>query len=576
MFDIKKIPFSSYGSFITISPNHREDGDSPLYLRNIRNGDNEFGEVFRIDLIDEGNPLPYRAVLSPSMLRLESAEGFAEFCITEASVLQIRSQGVGVRLTGVTGAYDYAVLVEDNRWEVNHSLQEMRYMLTSVKGRIEMDAPFNEQRCEKIIADFLPESQFSEMECVMEEFTTVYQPRSYSAFTEGHENVKREYEAWQENTLATPKEFSRGKELASYITWSCVVPPEGKLTRPAMYMSKNWMTNIWSWDHCFNAMALAKNSPELAWDQFMIFFDVQDESGMLPDFVNNRSALWNFTKPPIHGWTLRHMWEQNDFFTADKLREVYQPLVKWTKWWLTFQDSDHDGIPQYNHGNDSGWDNSTIFHKGTPIESPDLSSFLVLQMEVLAEIACKLGKNDESSKWLDESQALLDRLIDHFWNGQQFVAKRSGTHEVIESDSLVLYVPLILGKRLPEEILNKLVEDIKTKGFLTNYGLATELPTSQYYREDGYWRGPIWAPTTMLLADGLLSSGEKELVLEVAQKFCAMASKSGMAENYDALTGEGLRDPAFTWTSSVFLILGQLLAAEDAVTMVKQDSPKNL
>jgi glycogen debranching enzyme len=142
------------------------------------------------------------------------------------------------------------------------------------------------------------------------------------------------------------------------------------------------------------------------------------------------------------------------------------------------------------------------------------------------------------------------------------LAKRSGTHESIESDSLVLYVPLILGKRLPGHILNRLVGDIRNKGFLTEYGLATELPESPFYRPDGYWRGPIWAPTTLLLVDGLLSSGQKELALEVARKFCAMATKSGMAENYDALTGESLRDPAFTWTSSVFLILGQLIATE--------------
>ncbi|MEH6904275.1 amylo-alpha-1,6-glucosidase [Neobacillus drentensis] len=563
MFDIKKIPFSRYGSFITISPNHHEDGDRPLYLRNIRNGDNDFGEVFRIDLVHEGTPLPYQAVLSPTLLRLESAVGFAEFCITETHVLQIRSLGTGVRLTGITGAYDYAIPEEDHRWEVNHSRQEMRYMLTSIKGRLVVDAPFMEQRCEKIIVDFLPGNPLGEMEGVIEEFTTVHQPRLYAAFSEGHELVKKEYQAWLERTLKIPEKYLRGKEQASYITWSCVVPPEGMLTRPAMYMSKNWMTNIWSWDHCFNAMALAKNNPDLAWDQFMIFFDLQDGSGMLPDFVNNRSALWNFTKPPIHGWTLRRMWEQNDFVTEEKLREVYRPLEKWTMWWLTFQDSDQDGIPQYNHGNDSGWDNSTIFHKGTPVESPDLSSFLVLQMEVLAEIACRLGKNDEARKWMSESQALLDRMLDHFWDGHRFVAKRSGTHEIIESNSLVLYIPLILGNRLPPDILNRLAEDITTKGFLTEYGLATEQPDSPFYKEDGYWRGPIWAPTTMLLVDGLISSGKKEVALEIAKKFCTMAAKSGMAENYNALTGEGLRDPAFTWTSSVFLILGQLLATEE-------------
>jgi glycogen debranching enzyme len=435
----------------------------------------------------------------------------------------------------------------------------MRYMITSVRGLIDMDAPFIEQRCDKIIADLLPESIGAEMECVIEEFTTNYHPRSYPAFEEGRMAVKRDFEAWVHNTLPLPEEYSRGKALAAYITWSCVVPAEGILTRPAMYMSKNWMTNIWSWDHCFNAMALAKKSPELAWDQFMIFFDMQDTSGMLPDFVNNRFALWNFTKPPIHGWTLKRIWEQSDYVTVEKLSEVYEPLKKWTNWWMTYQDSDHDGIPQYNHGNDSGWDNSTIFHKGTPVESPDLSSFLVLQMEVLAEIAGKIGKKDEAEEWRLQSEQLLTGMIEHFWDGERFTAKRSGTHEVIESDSLVLSIPLILGKRLPGDILEKLIEGVKDKGFLTKYGLATELPSSPFYREDGYWRGPIWAPTTLLVVDGLLSAGEQELALEIARRFCAMANKSGMAENYNALTGEALRDPAFTWTSSVFLILGHLL-----------------
>ena len=560
MFDIQKIPFSRFGSFITISPNHRGDSTGSLYFRNIRNGDYDFGEVFKIDVIKDGSALPYEAVLNPASLRLETAEGFAEFCISEAKVLQIRSQGVGVRMTGITGAYDYAVPVEQNRWEVNHSMKEMRYMMTCVKGQFDMDAPFVEQRCVRIIADFLPDSKTAEMECVIEEFTAVYQSRSYLSFSEGRDKVEKEYAAWVDHTLATPSKYERGKEFASYITWSCVVPPEGMLTRHAMYMSKNWMTNIWSWDNCFNALALAKHSPELAWDQLMIFFDIQDESGMLPDFVNNRFALWNFTKPPIHGWTLRRMWEQTDFITNEKLQEVYGPLGKWTNWWMEYMDDDHDGIPQYNHGNDSGWDNSTIFHKGTPIESPDLTSFLIIQLEVLSEIASKLGKNDEAAKWMKNSEDLLARMLDHFWDGTRFVAKRSGTHEVIESDSLVLYVPVILGKRLPEDILQTLVNGLAKNGFITDHGLATELPSSTFYKEDGYWRGPIWAPTTMLIFDGLLSSGEDELALEVAQKFCAMASKSGMAENDNALTGESLRDPAFTWTSSVFLMLANHIA----------------
>jgi putative isomerase len=85
--------------------------------------------------------------------------------------------------------------------------------------------------------------------------------------------------------------------------------------------------------------------------------------------------------------------------------------------------------------------------------------------------------------------------------------------------------------------------------------LATESLKSPYYEADGYWRGPIWAPSTLILVDALTTAGEADLAREVARRFCDLAAASGMAENFDALTGQGLRDPAYTWTASVFLIL---------------------
>ena len=37
--------------------------------------------------------------------------------------------------------------------------------------------------------------------------------------------------------------------------------PAGFVTRPAVLMSKHWMDKVWSWDHCFNALALAAGTP---------------------------------------------------------------------------------------------------------------------------------------------------------------------------------------------------------------------------------------------------------------------------------------------------------------------------
>ena len=95
-----------------------------------------------------------------------------------------------------------------------------------------------------------------------------------------------------------------GSATAAYLLWSTTVTAQGFLTRPSILMSKHWMDKVWSWDHCFNAIALAESHPELAWDQFLAVFDHQDERGALPDSVAHSEVLYNFVKPPIHGWAL--------------------------------------------------------------------------------------------------------------------------------------------------------------------------------------------------------------------------------------------------------------------------------
>ncbi|SHN68503.1 Trehalase [Paenibacillus sp. ov031] len=561
-FDLNFVPFSRRESFLAVS--HLPEGKNRqqgLYLRTVRGGDDKFGEAFRIELLDQQNQtIPFTAEASPETVRLNSPEPaiFAEICISDSCTVRFRSKGCGIRLTFIPSTYDYAYEVNKNSWEVNSFTHECRFMLTGIVGDMKLEVPWDKIKSSRVIAEFNPDTDTNTAEFAVEEFRTVWEPRpQWDSFDDDVKAVRTEFSQWLDSSLAIPDRWQDARELAAYITWSCLVPAEGCLTRPAMYMSKNWMTNIWSWDHCFNAMALVRHDPKLAWDQFMIFFDRQDESGLIPDFVNDKYELWNCNKPPIHGWTLAWMMQRTDYIREAQLREVYGPLSKWTKWWFRYRDDDGDGIPQYNHGNDSGWDNSTAFNNGIPVESPDLAAFLIIQTELLAEIAGLLGLTKESSEWRKLADDTLEKMISHFWKEDRFISLRSGTHEPSAGDSLLLFVPILLGKRLPEPIRDLLLKGLREENrFLTENGWATESISSPYYIPDGYWRGPIWAPSTMLLVEGVAAAGDLELAREVSRRFCNMLSRSGMAENFDALTGEGLRDRAFTWTSSVFLVLG--------------------
>lgn len=143
----------------------------------------------------------------------------------------------------------------------------------------------------------------------------------------------------------------------------------------------------------------------------------------------------------------------------------------------------------------------------------------------------------------------------HFWVDDRFVARDTLSGRVIESDSLLTLMPLALGDALPAPIFSRCVEMLATGGYLTDHGIATEPVTSAHYVPDGYWRGPIWAPTTMLLIDGLRRGGRGDLADDLTARFLATCTAGGMAENFDALTGEGLRDLSMTWTASVYLTL---------------------
>jgi glycogen debranching enzyme len=312
------------------------------------------------------------------------------------------------------------------------------------------------------------------------------------------------------------------------------------------------MDKVWSWDHCFNAIALAAGAPELAWDQFQLPFDHQDPSGALPDSITHSEVLYNFVKPPIHGWALRQL-RAGMHLDREHLLEAYQRLAAWTRFWLDFRRVPGHDLPHYHHGNDSGWDNSTTFDGDRVLETADLAAFLILQTRELASVATELGRVDEAEHWQTTGDTLRSALLRDLWDGTRFVARSALSGNSRAGRSLLDLMPIVLGADLPTEVAAALVGRIE--GHLTAHGLATEAIGSPDYAADGYWRGPIWAPSTVLIEDGVRRAGHTALADDISNRFRALCEKSGFAENFDAETGAGLRDRAYTWTASSYLIL---------------------
>ena len=78
--------------------------------------------------------------------------------------------------------------------------------------------------------------------------------------------------------------------------------------------------------------------------------------------------------------------------------------------------TDHDGVVQYNHPFSSGLDDSPLWDYGMPVESPDLNTYLCVQMGCFSVMAEALGMADEAGMWRRRASALVRRMIQDMWD----------------------------------------------------------------------------------------------------------------------------------------------------------------
>ena len=555
--DLRTLPFSCRGSWLVISElgeNWNGCGnEASLYLRTVHSS---AMTPLVARLLPEQKE--YTAEIRHAALLLSTSRGMIEICFDDPKTMLIRGTA-GMRLTldflSGRGPYDYIYrFSRDGRaYEMANCFKNnCRYLMSAEQGDTALDQEWRESSS---VHSRLIVSGKDGFLLVLREIETEWDGtwKQYD-FEESRDRTAADLLSFQQRLPSCPDAYTETAEKAGYLLWATIVRKEGFLPRDAMLMSKNWMKSVWSWDHCFNAIVLSYHAPELAWDQFMIMFDCQDPTGLLPDSINDVHVVWNYCKPPIHGWALRRMMMHMDL-SQEQLEQAYRRLSAWTEWWTSFRDYDGDGLYEYNHGNDSGWDNSTAFSVLPPVATPELQAFLIIQMDVLADLTDRLGREKEAADWKDRSDALLKRLLDNMFIDCLPVVVRSESHEVVPNESLLPYISIVLGEKLPEPVRNRMTEVLRSGKFRSANGFATESLQSPDYRSDGYWRGPIWAPSTMLLADGLTRCGETELVRDIAARFADLVTDSGFAENFDAVTGEGLRDRSYTWTASAFLAM---------------------
>jgi hypothetical protein len=296
-FDVKRVPFSRFGSYLSISdlsdfpPPLRRGG---LYLRTMHDGGRS---ALQLQLTRAGVTIPFSVSATPTLLTLSAGSALVEISFQGPERLRIRGHGAGLQLRADEA---WPVPYQRDHWEINSSA--MKYMLLPINGQIRTSRTTSGEGARENVLTAQPAQNTDAFEAELDAYVSSWDPHAVEGtFDQAQRKEQLVFQRWLNTMPAVDAVFGPGAELAAYVNWESVVAPSGNLKRPAMLMSKNWMGSVWSWDHAFNAMATSLTNPTLAWDQFLLPFDVQNEQGALPDKWDADAIAWEFSKPQSTG-----------------------------------------------------------------------------------------------------------------------------------------------------------------------------------------------------------------------------------------------------------------------------------
>ncbi|WP_299093863.1 trehalase family glycosidase [uncultured Metabacillus sp.] len=572
--DIRVTPMSHYGSYMALtyqeSPIPEKNG---LFIKSVRGKSKQHQNALKIIPTLKRNPVEYTYEADEFKIVLSFDGGEISVCFEDAERIFVQGRGENVGLildTQPIFNYEYNYLLGNTGEEyciVNSYKNLTKYMIFAPKGSVTleqnvfMDTTGSTNKAENLSSiQIISTEESNEFLCVIEDIPTngaVPEKREYK-FEEALDKSTNHFLEFLSKQPDVPERYQQTLREAAYLNWTCIVNEQGLLKRKAMYMSNSNFPGVWSWDNAFNALALAGVDDELAWDQIQLLFDHQDDKGQIPGSVSDSTIRWNFSKPPVQGLFVLKMMEKMTL-TTEQLEKIYTQIEKHVEFYLKYKDFNGDGICEYHHGNDSGQDNSTVFRDANIIDSPDLTAFLIKSMDMLAVVAEKLERVKDQKYWEEQSTKYTQKFCEYFLVEDLPVARFTRDGKVIKSQGILPLMSIILANKLPGAAKKKMINVLKSERYLTKWGIASEAIDSSYYEEDAYWRGPIWAPTTLLFVEAFEECGEQQLANEITEKFLELCKHGGFAENFHAETGKGLRDLAHTWTSSVFIHLASKL-----------------
>ena len=566
-----KYMFTRRGSYFGISSDilTRHTGlayqTGRLYIgtrRGMPTGKPEQGkDLIYLTPVYHGQEIGYAVRMTPTELILTTSYGELRACMADDHLLLIRGEnGLSLKLHNKMHPREQMKPRGSKAWEGVFRWR-CSLVLNPLAGSLEMDAPWDgeTQTTPEFTGIVRPGDDGRFLLAVDESIYAGALRAAYPTYEAALADVTADWEAFLAKIPPVDPELENARLEAAWCLWSYLLNPSGYVHRPHIMMAASSIASSWQMNH--NAAALRNDLP-LSLDLLSNMFDEIGALGQLPDMVDDGRSMAQAIHPPTQGWSLLWIMQKHDLAkeaSREQLEFLYNGFSRWAGWFFLARDDDHDGLPQYDNGDEIGFDDCSPFQFHTTLVTPDLSAYLVLIYDSLSELAKILGMPEAAAAWTKRADDLTRLMLEKLWNGERFVAITNHTHEVVATDSVVYYLPLVLGKRLPQQVIDKMTSDLMVEGdFLTPFGLCVEKLESDFFRLSGMSRGWVLPASNLLILTGMYNAGKVDEAKMIARRYCDACAKWGISMLLDPIRGTP-NGFACSWSANTFLVLADLV-----------------
>eukprot|EP01065_Artemidia_motanka_P007391 TRINITY_DN13677_c0_g1_i1.p1 TRINITY_DN13677_c0_g1~~TRINITY_DN13677_c0_g1_i1.p1 ORF type:complete len:580 (+),score=192.49 TRINITY_DN13677_c0_g1_i1:7-1746(+) len=277
---------------------------------------------------------------------------------------------------------------------------------------------------------------------------------------------------------------------------------------------------MWLWDSCFHAIGRCLLEPALAWE----FLYAMISSAAADGHVPIQAEPWNGqlsgdTQPPVLAlatWFVRDAGGVNDTALAWALPR----LERYIEWDAANRDRAGNGLFEWSKGTESGLDNSPVFDVVEGAASTDFSSYVALEMSLIARMHEALGNASAAADWRARANRTTSRIHADLWDDRDsFYHYRadSGKGEFVRTKTPSGFMPLLLDG-MPEERVKALIAHIADP---KEFAAAAPLPSvslDDHTFSTNMWRGPMWLNTNWFTILGLRKYSHVAGAAEAAAK----------------------------------------------------------